>query len=154
MKTPILRLALALACASALACGFFSQSSESSSDSSNNSSKSSSDSSTSSSPKHDHDDDQKEKKSSSFDQDVEQYTVAFLEAGGSEHASFFAGLGDLARQHSVSDWEADPATWEAIGRGLARSDASSAERTAYQAAWTDGDAAKQSAVAKGISTVQ
>ena len=161
MMSPIVRvllrsisgLALALICAAALACSF-SHSLDSSSDSSNNSSKSSSDSSTSSSPNDNHHDDQNEKKSSSFNQDVEQYTVAFLEAGGSEHASFFAGLGDLARQHSVSDWEADPATWEAIGRGLARSHASTAQRTAYQAAWTGGDAAKQSAVAKGISAVQ
>jgi hypothetical protein len=144
------RLVLALLCAAALACGSFAQSSESSSDSSNNSSESSSNSSTSSSPGHDHDDE----KTSSFEGDVEQYTAAFLSAGGMEQESFFAGLGDLARQHGVSDWEADPSTWEAIGRGLAHSDASAAERTAYQAAWTGGDAAKQTAVAKGISTVQ
>lgn len=167
MQTPLSRLfrrspsvfALLLACAVGLACGSFAQSSDSSSDSSNNSSKSSSDVSTSpsrsSSPDHDHDhDDGDAKKSSSFDQDVEQYTVAFVGAGGSQHASFLSGLGDLARQHGVSDWESQPATWEAIGRGLARSHASVAERTAYQAAWTGGDPTKQSAVAKGVAATQ
>ena len=155
------RLLIALSCAGALACGSFAQSSDSSSDSSNNSSKSSSDVSTSpsrsSSPDNDHDhdhDDGDAKKSSSFDQDVEQYTVAFVGAGGSQHASFLSGLGDLARQHGVSDWESQPATWEAIGRGLARSHATTAERTAYQAAWTGGDPTKQSAMAKGIAATQ
>src|SRR5262245_23037324 len=113
---PLARLLLALSCAGALACGSFAQSSDSSSDSSNQSSKSSSDVSTSpsrsSSPDHDHDHDHDgdSKQNSSFDQDVEQYTVAFVGAGGSQHASFLSGLGDLARQHGVSDWESQPAT--------------------------------------------
>jgi hypothetical protein len=156
---PTLRIAVAILAAAALACGSFAQSSESSSDSSNQSSKSSSDVSTSpsrsSSPDHDddHDHDDAQQKGS-FDQDVEQDTAAFVGAGGTAHESFLSGLGDLARQHSVSDWESQPATWEAIGRGLARSHASTAERTAYQAAWTGGDPTKQSAVAKGIAAPQ
>ena len=44
----------------------------------------------------------------------------------------------MARSHGVSDWEAEPSTWEAIGRGLARSPATQAERTAFQTAWTGG----------------
>jgi hypothetical protein len=142
-------MALALCACGALACSF-SYSSESSSDSSKHSSDSSVTSSDSSSPDRKDDD----KQSSSFDQDVEQYTLAFVQAGGSQGESFFSGLGDLARQHGVSDWESDPAAWEAIGRGLARSPASTAQRTAYQTAWTGGDAARQGAVAKGISSVQ
>lgn len=142
-------LALALACGVGLACSF-SYSSDSSSDSSNHSSDSSTSSSDSSSP--DHDDDKKAD-SARYEHDVEQYTVAFLEAGGRGDA-FFSGLGDVARRHGVSDWESEPATWEAIGRGLARSPVTPAERTAYQAAWTGGDATKQGAVAKGITAVQ
>lgn len=168
MKRSLLRLALALVVASTYACSF-SYSSDSSSDSSKHSSDSSTSSSGSSSPDHDHDDghdhdddhddDKKnEKKSSSssstFDQDVEQYTGAFLDAGGSTNESFLSGVGDLARRHGVSDWESDPSTWEAIGRGLARSHATTAERTAYQAAWTGGDPTKQSAMAKGIAATQ
>lgn len=138
-------IAVVLACAMGLGCSF-SYSSESSSDSSNNSSESSVHSSDSSSPGKD--------ESARFEEDVEQYTVAFLEGGGSADESFFSGLGDLARRHGVSDWESETSTWEAIGRGLARSPSSDAERIAYQAAWTGGDAAKRSALAKGISAAQ
>jgi hypothetical protein len=141
------RVAIALFAASALACSF-SHSSESSSDSSNNSSESSSSPSRSSSPEQ-----TKDVEKTSFQRDVEQYTVAFLQAGGTDDESFLAGIGDLARQHGISDWEADASNWEAIGRGLARSHASAAERAAYQMAWTGGDPARQSAVSKGLAAI-
>ena len=93
-----------------------------------------------------------EKENARFDQDVEAYTLAFVEAGGREGESFFSGLGELARAHGVSDWESEVSTWEAIGRGLARSPADPAERAGYQVAWTAGDPARQSAVAKGLAS--
>ena len=144
-------VALALACGAALGCGLLSRSSESVSDSIEHSSDSVAASSRSSSPDHDHDHDADQTR---YQHDVEQYTVAFLEAGGRTDASFFSGLGDVARRHGVSDWENEPSTWEAIGRGLARSPATPAERSAYQAAWTGGDAAKQDAVTRGITAIQ
>jgi hypothetical protein len=141
-----LAIALLLLGALPLACSF-SRSSENSSDSSENSSDSSSRSSTSSSPGD-------EKDNARFERDVEQYALAYLEAGGGPDEGFFAGLGDLARAHGVSDWESDASVWEAIGRALARSPASAAERDAYQLAWTGGDAEKQGAVAKGLAAVR
>ncbi|HVN36860.1 MAG TPA: hypothetical protein VMW19_01635 [Myxococcota bacterium] len=140
------RAALGLLAATALACSF-SHSSESSSDSSNNSSESSSHSS---SPGQNNN---KDATKTSFDRDVEQYTLAFLQAGGRDDEAFLAGIGDLARQYGVSDWESELSTWEAIGRGLARSHASAAQRSAYQLAWTGGDSARETAMAKGFSSI-
>ena len=140
------RAAIGLFGATVLACSF-SQSSESSSDSSNNSSESSSHSSSPGGGGN------KDATQTSFDRDVEQYTVAFLQAGGTDDDSFLAGIGDLARTHGVSDWESELSTWEAIGRGLAHSHASAAQRTAYQMAWTGGDSARESAMAKGFSSI-
>jgi hypothetical protein len=138
--------------AAALGCSF-SHSSDSSSDSSDHSSDSSTSSSGSStSDNDDHDNDKNEH--ARYQRDVEQYTAAFLQAGGQGDASFLAGLGDVARNHGVSDWEADASTWEAIGRGIARSSATPAEQIAYQTAWTGGDAAKQDAVARGLRATQ
>ena len=133
-------IALAVACAGSLACSF-SYSSEGSSDSS----KSSSDSSGSSSGG---------KESALFQKDVEQYTEAFVEAGGQREESFFAGLGDLARKRGVSDWESEPSTWEAIGRGLGRTNVKEAQRAAWEAAWADGDQARENAIARGFATAR
>jgi len=117
-----------------LACSF-SKSSESSSDSSKGSSNSSKSSSGES--------------SAMFRQDVEQYTAAYVEGGAADEASFFSGLGDLARERGISDWEAEPGAWESIGRGLARADLSDAQRSAYASVWAGDDAAKRDALERG-----
>jgi hypothetical protein len=135
-----LAVAAALVLASALGCSF-SYSSESISDSS----KGSSDSSGSSSG---------EKDAAAFRDDVTTYTAAWVAAGGRAVEGFFGGLGELARKRGVSDWEGEPATWEAIGRGLGRSDLSEAERIAYAHAWTGGDAAKTDALDRGLAAAQ
>jgi hypothetical protein len=147
MRTPT-RVLLVLLFVAALGCSF-SHSSDSSSDSSEHSSDSSTSSSDSSAPDNDGKND-----NARFQHDVEQYTVAYVQAGGRGDDGFFSGLGDVARSHGVSDWEAEPSTWEAIGRGIARSPASPAEQIAYQTAWTGGDATKQDAVARGIRATQ
>jgi hypothetical protein len=130
--------AAALALAGPLACSF-----SYSSDSISDSSKSVSDSSKSSSGED----------TARFLRDVEQYTVAFLRARGGSAEGFLAGLGDLARRRGVSDWEAEPATWEAIGRGLGRAQVADAERVAYEHAWAGGDAAKLQALGRGHAAV-
>lgn len=89
-----------------------------------------------------------------FQQDVAQYTVLYVEAGGRDEASFRTGIGDLARERGISDWEAEAATWEAIGRGLGRAPISEAERNAYAQAWTDGDAERVRALGRGTAAAQ
>jgi hypothetical protein len=133
-------LVVAFAFASAVGCSF-SHSSESISDSS----KSSSDSSGSSSG---------EKDAAAFRDDVATYTTAWVDAGGRAAESFFGGLGELARKRGVSDWEREPATWEAIGRGLGRSNLAAADRIAYVEAWTGGDAARTDALDRGLAAAQ
>lgn len=118
----------------ALGCSF-SNSSESASDSST----SSSDSIGSSSGE----------KDAAFRHDVEQYTAAFVKAGGSDGDGFYSGLGDLARQRGLSDWEAVPGTWESIGRGLGAAAVTDAERHALVQAWAGGDAARRHAIERG-----
>ena len=129
-------VAAALVCSASLACSF-SYSSGSSSDSSKSSSGSSGG------------DDKK-----AFREDVSHYTEAFVEAGGAQPQSFFSGLSDLARKRGVSDWESEPSTWEAIGWGLGRTDVNDAQRTAYESAWTNGDAERERSMAKGFANAR
>ena len=150
-RTPVLldaevgAIAIALAALCISGCSF-SYSSDSSSDSSENSSDSSVDSSDSTKD-HDHD-------HSRFERDVESYTLAYLEGGGAADESFLSGLGDLSREHGISDWEASPGVWEAVERALARSSVDAAERDAYRAAWIRDDAASPNAVAKSAAAIQ
>jgi hypothetical protein len=142
MSTAVRRLAVAaalLALSAALGCSF-SNSSESFSDSS----KSSSDSSDSSGGSD----------SALFESDVEDFTVAYVSAGGQREEDFLAALGDLARERGVSDWEAETRTWEAIGRGLGRSELRDAQLVAYREAWAGGDPARAGALARGLDAAR
>jgi hypothetical protein len=77
-----------------------------------------------------------------------------VEAGGQRQQSFLAGLGDLARKRGVSDWESEPGTWEAVGRGLGRTRVNDAQRAAFETAWADGDSTRQSAIAQGYAAAR
>jgi hypothetical protein len=129
-----LRAALGLAAAALLAACSFSHSSGSFSDSS----ESSSDSSRSSASD-----------GTQFANDVVEYTEAYVEAGGGSE-SFLSGVGDLANERGITDWESEPAVWENIGRGLGKSDASQAQIAAYANAWTGGDRTRIAAIQKGV----
>lgn len=128
------------ALAGPLACSF-SNSSASSADSSGSSARSSGSSSGDSG-------------SARFHRDVEHFTALYVEERGRDESSFLAGIGDLARERGISDWEGEAATWEAIGRGLGRSPLSEAERNAYAQAWTDGDADRVRALGRGTATAR
>ena len=56
---------------------------------------------------------------SAYRQDVGDYTVAFAEAGGDWEA-FRQGVGRLAEQRGITNWEEDVFTCASIGLGLQR----------------------------------
>jgi hypothetical protein len=118
----------------------FSHSSKSSSDSSTSPSKSSQSSSG--------------EKSARFQQDVEHYTAAWVSGSGRGEAAFLSGLGDLARERGISDWEAEPGTWESIGRGLGRADVDAEQSAAYARSWSAGDAERQDALLRGYGAAR
>lgn len=118
MLTRLLIVALALF---PLACSF-SHSSESSWKTLTSPSRSSSSSSKS-------DDDEKE----AYRDDVRDFTAAYAARQG-DLDGFEPGLGEVARRHGLTDWEADDATYAAIGAGLHRAQVSDAEYARYEAA--------------------
>jgi hypothetical protein len=85
--------------------------------------------------------------------DVESYTESFVKAGGSQQ-SFLEGVGDLSRKRGVTDWEADPTIWKAIGRGLGRTNANPGSLAAYERAWSGGDRARMGEMERGVAEVR
>jgi hypothetical protein len=51
--------------------------------------------------------------------EVRDYTYTYVLSGGSIE-DFARGLGPIAANRGVADWENDPQTYEGIGRGLKR----------------------------------
>jgi hypothetical protein len=52
-----------------------------------------------------------------YQQDVRDYTYAYVRSGG-DRSAFQRGIGNLAEQRGVSNWEEDESTCAGIGAGL------------------------------------
>ena len=116
----------------------FSASSKSSSDSSD-SSASSSGSSASSSP---------DSRETQYRNDVRDYTASYVKSGG-RMEDFKRRLGELARERDVTNWEENTATYEGIGRGLGKAQASPVEVQTYATNLAGSDPKKAEAIQKG-----
>ena len=80
--------------------------------------------------------------------DVAGYTQAQVQSGG-DPDSFTRGLGRVAAQHGVSDWESDTDTYVGIGQGLKRAGMTQLQVDVWKANLSKGDASKASAIQKG-----
>ena len=131
---------LALACAMVLSAGCsFVYSSKSSSDILSSPFKSSSKSA---------DDDVEE---AAFQEEAAGYTSAYVAAGSIDHDSFQKGLSDIAARRGISDWEANPATWTSVGRGLGQAELSEAAVADYVDSWSAGNDEILALVMQGYS---
>jgi hypothetical protein len=85
----------------------------------------------------------REVRAAAYHEDIRELTAAYVSTGGSFPA-FQRHLGDVARKHGISDWEEEPATYEAIGHGLAKAGADGAALDAYtrELAGPDADRAR------------
>ena len=107
--------------------------------SSKSSSESSASSSRSSSP---------ESKETQYRNDVRDFTAAYLRSGGRQD-EFRRRIGDLAKEHGITNWEESLVTYEGIGRGLGKAQASPVEVDMYSANLTNGDTRKAKAIKEG-----
>jgi hypothetical protein len=136
MKNTVLAL-LVVTAAAAAGCSF-SASSESSSDSSAHSSESIS---RSSSP---------ESKEATYRDDIRDYTEAYVKSGGSFDA-FQKRIGELARQHDITNWEDALVTYEGVGAGLGRARVSQPQVDAYKQNLGKGDPRKMEAIQRAYN---
>lgn len=125
----------------------FSYSSKSISDSIAGSSESISKSSESSSPASDSKSSEPE---ALYRDDVRSLTAAYVRDGG-DVASFQRGIGAIARQHGISNWEASTATWAGIGEGLRSAAATPQQLDAMSSALAGGDAAKRAEIERAYA---
>jgi hypothetical protein len=124
-------------------CSLFWSSSRSS-DSSSTSSRSVSDLISSSSPRG--------TDTKAYQNDVRDYTSAYLLSGG-EFDAFQKGLGDLAARHGISNWEESEATYVGIGAGLGKAKASEVTLRTFKQNLARGDDDKGAAIQRGYDSI-
>lgn len=89
-----------------------------------------------------------ESKESKFRRDVQDYTATFAKSDG-DLDSFEQGIAGLAASRGVTNWQSDPKTYVAIGKGLRQANASTGKVQAYITTLSGGDATKANAIREG-----
>ena len=86
-----------------------------------------------------------------YGDDIRDYTYAYVTSHRDLEA-YEKGLGDIARLHGITNWQADEMTYVAIGAGLARAKASPNERVRFEKVVAGADEAKASLIREGYAT--
>jgi hypothetical protein len=126
----------------------FSYSSKSSSDSSASSSKSASSPFTSSSESSSPD------KTKQYQEDVADYTTAYVRSSTGDFTAFQRGLGEIAARHGISNWEAQPITYYAVGVGLKKANLSDVQYETFKRNFAASDYSKMQDIQEGYDATR
>jgi hypothetical protein len=88
-----------------------------------------------------------------YRRDVRVYAAHFARTGGTSQ-DFLRGIGAVAAEHGISDWESLPATQQAIGEGLRDAGIQPAELDALTAQASDADPAVLALVREGYASAR
>ncbi len=142
LKLFFLPVAFALTAASLVGCSF-SKSSESSSDSSKGIFDSASSPFKSSS-------DSSKDKNEEFENDVADYTAEFVTSSTGTLDDFREHVGELAKDHGITDWENDRYTFVGVGRGLKKAKIGKPQVSAFTESLSGNDSMKKQAIEDGL----
>jgi hypothetical protein len=126
----------------------FSESSSSSSESSSNSSEGSYNSLSSivSSPS------KSSKKGERYQDEIVDYTYAYVKSSEADYESFQKGLADIASRQGIVNWEEDPNTYIAIGKGLRKAKIEGVAYETYKKNLAGADYGKMQDIQKGYDS--
>ena len=88
-------------------------------------------------------------RSAQYSDDVRDYTSAYVRSSTSDYTGFRSGLADIAKRHGVTNWEVQPATYEAIGRGLRKAHIKGIEYETFKKNLAAGDFSKMQDIERG-----
>lgn len=88
-------------------------------------------------------------KEKNYQQDVTDYTRANVRSSTTNYAGFRKGLGEVAEKHGVTNWEAQPLTYTAIGRGLKKAGLQGVEYETVKNNLAAGELTKMQDIDKG-----
>jgi hypothetical protein len=86
-----------------------------------------------------------------YENDVQDFTVTYLRTNSSlaNQNAFMEGISDVASQNGIVDWEANPKTYRAIGKGLRKAKISGTQYDLYKRKFTGGDVGKMGDIQEG-----
>jgi hypothetical protein len=89
-----------------------------------------------------------------YQQEIQDYTHAYVKSSEADYASFQKGLTNIADSHGVVDWEKDEITFVAIGRGLKKAGLEGIPFETYKKNLTGSDVSKMADIQEGYDSVE
>ena len=87
-----------------------------------------------------------------YQQEIQDYTHAYVKSSEADYASFQKGLTDIADSHGVVDWEQDEITFVAIGRGLKKAGLEGIAYETYKKNLTGSNVSKMADIQEGYDS--
>jgi hypothetical protein len=86
-----------------------------------------------------------------YENEIQDFTVTYLRTNSSQadQNSFMEGISDVASQNGIVDWEANPKTYRAIGKGLKKAKISGIQYDSYKKKFSNGDSGKMDDIQEG-----
>ena len=86
-----------------------------------------------------------------YENEVQDFTVTYLRTNAShtDQNGFMEGISDVASQNGIVDWEANPKTYRAIGKGLKKAKVSGSQYELYKRKFANGDTGKMDDIQEG-----
>jgi hypothetical protein len=89
-----------------------------------------------------------------YESDVVDYTYAYLKSSSDtkDMADFQKGLGKIAEERGVNDWESEPRTYKAIGKALKKAHIDGVGYETFKKNFADGDSDKMESIQDGYDS--
>ncbi len=93
----------------------------------------------------------KEKK---YENEVSDYTMAYVKSShaGSDYTGFLKGLSDIAEKAGIVNWDQEPKTYIAIGKGLKKAGIEGIAYETYKRNFANSDEEKMQSIQKGYES--
>ena len=93
-------------------------------------------------------------KDKKYENEVSDYTMAYVKSSktGPDYNGFLKGLSDIASKQGIVNWDQDPKTYIAIGKGLKRSGVEGIAYETYKKNFADSDLEKMQNIEKGYES--
>ncbi len=87
--------------------------------------------------------------SDKYENEVRDYTSAYVRSSASDYAGFKSGISEIAARQGVTNWEVQPITYIAIGRGLRKANVKGIEYETFKKNLAAGDYSRMQDIEKG-----
>lgn len=100
-------------------------------------------------------DSSKSNKENKYENEVSDYTMAYVKSSKeSDYAGYLKGLSDIAAKRGIVNWDQEPKTYTAIGKGLKKAGIEGIEYETYKKNFAGSDATKMRNIQEGYESVK